>query len=75
MFTLGLKETCGNDVTRFAMAIDCQAQLQLTLSMKFAPVYSSSISQRHTFRMMVKIRFGRLLSEPRGLRNLISSLA
>jgi len=27
MFTLGLKETCGNDVTRFAMAIDCQAQL------------------------------------------------
>ena len=30
MFTLGLKETCGNDVTSFAMAIDCQAQLQLT---------------------------------------------
>jgi len=27
MFTLGLKETCGNDVTTFAMAIDCQAQL------------------------------------------------
>ena len=27
MFTLGLKETCGNDVTSFAMAIDCQAQL------------------------------------------------
>jgi hypothetical protein len=30
MFTLGLKETCGNggnDVTSFAMTIDCQAQL------------------------------------------------
>jgi|GEM_PF-4660501 hypothetical protein len=32
MFTLGLKETCGketcgNDVTGFAMAVDCQAQL------------------------------------------------
>jgi hypothetical protein len=32
MFTLGLKETCGketcgNDVTSFAMAVDCQAQL------------------------------------------------
>jgi len=25
MFTLGLKETCGNDVTSFVMAIDCQA--------------------------------------------------
>jgi len=27
MFTLGLKETCGNDVISFAMTIDCQAQL------------------------------------------------
>jgi len=27
MVTLGLKKTCGNDVTSFAMAIDCQAQL------------------------------------------------
>ncbi|WP_433970132.1 hypothetical protein [Tunturiibacter gelidiferens] len=27
MFTLGLKETCGNDVTSFAIAIDCHAQL------------------------------------------------
>jgi hypothetical protein len=43
--------------------------------MKFAPVYSSSISQRNKFRMMVKIRFGRSLSEPLGLRSLIPSLA
>jgi hypothetical protein len=43
--------------------------------MKFAPVYSSSISQRNKFRMMGKIRFGRSLSEPLGLRSLIPSLA
>src|ERR1700677_3481915 len=43
--------------------------------MKFVPVYSSSIGQRNKFRMMVKIRFGKSLSEPLGLRSLIPSLA